>query len=104
MSSDQGTEIDERSDEAAPEPDELTSEQIGQEVSQFLARIVKAPVPLDQDLFATGLVPSIVAMELVVHLEVSYGIAITGVNLRLDNFRTVERIIALVRELREQPV
>lgn len=102
MRSEPGAETHQRSEEVAPEPDELTSQQIEQEVSEFLALIVKAPVPLDQDLFATGLVPSIVAMELVVHLEVRYRIAITGANLKLDNFRTVERITALVRQLRER--
>ncbi len=42
-------------------------------------------------------------MELIVHLEATYGIAITGPDLKLANFRTVERISALVQRLREQP-
>jgi methoxymalonate biosynthesis acyl carrier protein len=45
------------------------------------------------------LVSSIFAMELVVHLESSYGIAILGGDLKLDNFRTVQRMTALVLRL-----
>ncbi|GLY15235.1 acyl carrier protein [Kineosporia rhizophila] len=79
------------------------TQRIGDEVAEHLSRIVKAPVPRDEDLFASGLVPSVVAMELIVHLEATYGIAITGPDLKLANFRTVERISALVQRLREQP-
>lgn len=54
----------------------------------------------DQELFASGLVSSMFAMELIVHLEKNYDIAITGPNLKLDNFRTVDRMTELVLRLR----
>ena len=45
----------------------------------------------DQDLFASGVVSSMFAMELVVFLEQSYQVTIIGGDLKLDNFRTVAR-------------
>ena len=53
-----------------------------------------------QDLFASGLVSSMFAMQLVVHLESAYGIAIIGPELKLDNFRTVQAMANLVLRLR----
>jgi methoxymalonate biosynthesis acyl carrier protein len=67
----------------------------------FLAGKTGAPVGADQDLFASGLVSSMFAMQLVVHLEESYGIAIVGPELKLDNFRTVGAMARLVMRLRE---
>jgi len=39
-------------------------------------------------------------MELVVHLEETYDIAIVGPELNIDNFRTVQRMTELVLRLR----
>ncbi|MFC5290396.1 acyl carrier protein [Actinokineospora guangxiensis] len=69
-------------------------------IAEFLEGRLGAAVPHDQDLFASGLVSSLFAMELVVHLEGVFGIAITGSDLKLDNFRTVESMTALVDRLR----
>jgi methoxymalonate biosynthesis acyl carrier protein len=68
----------------------------------FLAEQVKTPVAPDHDLFASGLVSSMFAMQLVVHLEEAYDIAIIGPELKLDNFRTVHAMTDLVLRLREQ--
>ncbi|UED87986.1 acyl carrier protein [Streptomyces profundus] len=53
----------------------------------------------ETDLFATGGLSSLFAMELVVHLEKTFGIAIGGADMRLDNFRTVASMVRLVRRL-----
>lgn len=74
--------------------------EIEQEVEDFLAGRLKTSVPRDQDLFATGLVTSMFAMELVVHLESVHGVSIIGGDLKLDNFRTVARMAELVTRLR----
>lgn len=66
----------------------------------FLAGHITATVELDQDLFGTGLVTSMFAMQLVVHLEEAYDIAIVGPELNIDNFRTVRRMTDLVLRLR----
>lgn len=40
-------------------------------------------------------------MQVVVHLEKTYAVAVRGADLRLDNFRTVRRMAELVARLRE---
>ncbi|MDQ0936687.1 acyl carrier protein [Streptomyces turgidiscabies] len=68
----------------------------------FLAGHISTTVELDQDLFGTGLVTSMFAMQLVVHLEEAYDIAIVGPELNIYNFRTVQRMTELVLRLRAQ--
>lgn len=66
----------------------------------FLTDRIKTEVAPDQDLFKSGLVSSMFAMQLVVYLEETYDIAIIGPELKLDNFRTVQAMTALVLRLR----
>ncbi|MGH3708214.1 MAG: acyl carrier protein [Pseudonocardiaceae bacterium] len=54
---------------------------------------------MDRDLFASGGLSSLFAMELVVYLEKSCDVVIMGTDLRLDNFRTVRAMTALVCRL-----
>jgi methoxymalonate biosynthesis acyl carrier protein len=77
-----------------------SAEAIEEALLGFLAERIKADIEADQDLFAAGLVSSMFAMQLVVHLEESYDIAIIGPELKLDNFRTVQAMTALVLRLR----
>ena len=78
----------------------LTAESIESALKEFLAEKLKADVAPDQDLFGSGLVSSMFAMQLVVHLESAYDIAIIGPELKLDNFRTVRSMADLVLRLR----
>lgn len=78
----------------------IVAEVITGALVSFLSERLKAEVALDQDLFKSGLVSSMFAMELVVHLEASYDIAIIGPELKLDNFRTVQAMTSLVLRLR----
>lgn len=66
----------------------------------FLTERTKTGVTADQDLFSSGLVSSMFAMQLVVHLEETYDIAIIGPDLKLDSFRTVQAMASLVLRLR----
>jgi methoxymalonate biosynthesis acyl carrier protein len=81
----------------------VTAEAIEEALLGFLTERVKAEVAPDQDLFASGLVSSMFAMQLVVHLEEDYDIAIIGPELKLDNFRTVQAMTGLVLRLRSAP-
>lgn len=65
----------------------------------FLEQRTKRAVAADVDLFATGLVTSLFALELVIHLEQSFGVTVAGPDLTLDNFRTVDAMTALVLRL-----
>ncbi|MFH9419136.1 acyl carrier protein [Streptomyces sp. NPDC017529] len=79
----------------------FTTEGLQKEILDFLAERIKTTVEVDQDLFASGVVSSMFAMQLVVHLEETYDIAIVGGDLKLDNFRTVQTMAGLVLRLRD---
>lgn len=80
--------------------DQITAESVEQALIGFIAERVRDTVAPDQDLFSTGLVSSMFAMQLVVHLEEAYDIAIVGPELKLDNFRTARAMTELVLRLR----
>ena len=50
----------------------------------------------DQDIFALGFVNSLFAMQLVLFVESEFGISVENEDLDIDNFRTVNAIVALV--------
>jgi methoxymalonate biosynthesis acyl carrier protein len=79
----------------------VTAEAVESALMSFLAEKISTSVEPDHDLFASGLVSSMFAMQLVVHLEESYDIAIIGPELKLDNFRTVQAMARLVVRLRD---
>ncbi|MBA2696386.1 MAG: acyl carrier protein [Actinobacteria bacterium] len=66
---------------------------------RFLADRTKIEYTTDEDLFARGGISSLFAMELVLHLEQQFGVAVPGPELTMDNFRTVQAMAALVRRL-----
>ncbi|MFD7552801.1 acyl carrier protein [Streptomyces sp. NPDC059816] len=70
------------------------------ELLEFLAERTKTAWDADTDLFGDGGLSSLFAMQVVVHLEKTYTIAVRGADLRLDNFRTVRRMAELVDRLR----
>lgn len=77
----------------------ITAAHAEKEVLEFLTARTKQSWDPDTDLFADGGVSSLFAMELVMFLEEAFGIVIAGADLRLDNFRTVRRMVELVRRL-----
>jgi len=79
----------------------VTAQAIQEALLSFLDERIKSSVAVDQDLFKSGLVSSMFAMQLVVYLEERYDIAVIGPDLTLDNFRTVQAMTGLVLRLRE---
>ncbi|GAA1959214.1 acyl carrier protein [Amycolatopsis minnesotensis] len=77
-----------------------STDDVEQAVQRFLAARTRTTWEPDRDLFTGGGLSSLFAMELVVHLEQTFGVVIAGTDLRLDNFRTVHAMTALVRRLR----
>ncbi|WP_329010775.1 phosphopantetheine-binding protein [Micromonospora rifamycinica] len=73
----------------------------GKTSRSYLTDRLKTTVEVDQDLFDRGLVDSMFAMELVVHLEQTFQISAPGTDPRLDNVRSVPSMAALVRRLRD---
>jgi methoxymalonate biosynthesis acyl carrier protein len=78
----------------------LTAESIREDLLGFLQQRTKTAWEPDTDLFASGAVSSLFALELVVHLESAFGVSVDGPELTLDNFRTVDAMTALVLRLR----
>lgn len=80
--------------------DVLNSETIGADLIDFIERRTNRRIDDDLDMFTTGLVSSLFALELVVHVEKTYDVAVTGPNLQMDNFRTVRAVSSLILRLR----
>lgn len=77
-----------------------TPEAIRANVVEFVRQQTKSEVAPDVDLFESGLVSSLFALQLVLHVESSFGVSVQGPDLKLDNFRTIDAIAELVRRLR----
>jgi methoxymalonate biosynthesis acyl carrier protein len=83
--------------------DRTESTQVESELHAFLTTRLKTSIQPDLDLFASGTVSSMFAMELVVHLEKTFSITIAGSDLMMDNFRTINSMAALVLRLQGTP-
>jgi methoxymalonate biosynthesis acyl carrier protein len=78
----------------------LTAEVIQDDVLRLVESRVKSSVRADEELFESGLVSSLLAMELITYLEKSYSVTIDGEDLVADNFRSVEAMTGLVLRLK----
>ncbi|MFF9349370.1 acyl carrier protein [Streptomyces sp. NPDC014734] len=76
-----------------------SAEGIERTITAFVSKRVGADVPADRDLFESGLVSSLFAMELVVHLEQAFSVQILGDDLKRDSFRSVRAMTDLVLRL-----
>ena len=74
--------------------------EIEQRIGEFLEAKTKMTWEPEVDLFASGVVSSLFAMELVVYVEGTFGITVEGADLAIDNFRTVRSMSSLVTRLR----
>ncbi len=67
-------------------------------IRQFLTKFISNhDLAVDDDIFALGFVSSLFALQLVLFVEAEFRIELDGEDLDLDNFRTIERIAALVQ-------
>jgi acyl carrier protein len=68
-----------------------------QQIREFLSRFLRDhQLADDEDIFATGYVNSMFAMQLVQFVEQTFGITVESDDLEIDNFRSVDAIAALV--------
>ena len=68
----------------------------GQIRAFIAARYPQYPIGDDEDIFSLGFINSLFAMELVMFIEKTFGITLGNAELRIDNFRTVTAMAALV--------
>lgn len=72
-------------------------EQRKAKVREFLAKFFRNhELKDDEDIFALGFVNSLLAIQLVGFIEKEFGITVDDDDLDLDNFRSIDRIDALV--------
>ena len=70
-------------------------------IREFLGRHLRMQAVRDEDdIFATGLVSSLFAMQLVTFVEKQFRITVEPAELKLDNFRSVVAIAAFVERVR----
>ena len=75
----------------------MNEDQIRQQVRDFVMRFFRGhDLRDDEDIFATGFVNSMFAMQLVQFVESTFGITVESDDLELDNFRSIDAITALV--------
>lgn len=66
-------------------------------IREFLNKYINnEDIEDDQDLFASGLVNSLFAMQLVLFLESEFGIAVENQDLNLDNFKSIQALSELI--------
>lgn len=75
----------------------MTRAEIAPHVHRFVETFLQGAAFDDtDDIFALGLVNSLMAMQLVLFLEKEFGVKFAKSELKLDNFRTVERMADLL--------
>lgn len=73
------------------------SSDIQDRIRGFIAdRFPQASIADDENIFSLGFINSLFAMELVMFIEKTFGTTIPNEQLRIDNFRTVRAMTALV--------
>lgn len=80
--------------------EQLTTAMIEQRLLDFLIERTKLEWEVGQDLFDSGVLSSLFAMELVVYVEKAFDVAVEREDLALANFRTVRAMTDLVLRLR----
>ena len=76
----------------------MNTEEIKTKTRDFVSRFFRGhELGDDEDMFATGYVNSMFAMQLVQFVESTFGITVESEDLELDNFRSVNAITALVQ-------
>ena len=75
----------------------MTEVEIRAQLREFIARFMRGHDLQDgEDLFATGYVNSMFAMQLVQFVESSFGIVCESEDLEIDNFRSIDALAAFV--------
>jgi acyl carrier protein len=74
-----------------------TAESIRETTLAFLEKFIQTDVEDDEDLFASGLVNSLFAMQLVLFVEKEFNIQVENQDLDIANFRSVNAITSFIQ-------
>ncbi|MGH8653372.1 MAG: acyl carrier protein [Gammaproteobacteria bacterium] len=78
----------------------MAAEPIQRSLTAFIKQKAKVSLTSDTDVFGSGLVSSLFALQLLMYIEQSFNVSVGGGDLTLDNFRTVDAMTALVVRLK----
>ncbi|MEN8219994.1 MAG: phosphopantetheine-binding protein [Pseudomonadota bacterium] len=67
-----------------------------EKTKSFMAQFINVNVADDEDIFASGLVNSLFAMQLVLFIEKEFSIKVENEDLDYDNFRTLNAIVGFI--------
>ncbi|MFI6871638.1 acyl carrier protein [Nocardia sp. NPDC050406] len=76
--------------------------ELTKELLAYFGSMAEHELAAEDDIFALGLVNSLRALEIVVHVENTYGIEVDVDDLELDNFRSAARAAAFVERKRAE--
>lgn len=72
-----------------------------EKLKAFISRFFrKHEIEADDDIFQLGFVNSLFSMQIVMFLEKEFSIRIESTDMDLDNFRTINKMIALIQKKR----
>ncbi len=74
---------------------------VNEKIRNFIGRFTKGKTFTDSDnIFETGLVNSLFAMQLVQYIETEFNVSIDNSDLDLENFKNVDSIVNLIEKKR----
>jgi methoxymalonate biosynthesis acyl carrier protein len=79
----------------------MTEITVSARIKSFIeGRFPQGGIETDKDIFSLGYINSLFAMELVMFIEKTFSITVPNEELRIDNFRTIDAMSALVERVR----
>lgn len=76
----------------------MNSESIKNQVQEFLGQFISnTDIDPDLNLFASGMVNSLFAMQLVLFVEKEFGIQVANEDLEFENFKSVNAIVGFIQ-------
>jgi methoxymalonate biosynthesis acyl carrier protein len=76
----------------------MADEKVVEKIREILAQFAAEDVEQDQDIFATGLVNSLFAMQLVLSLEGEFNFEVADEDLDINNFNSVNALVGFVEK------
>ena len=76
----------------------MADEKVVAKIREILAQFAAEDVEQDQDIFATGLVNSLFAMQLVLSLEGEFNFEVADEDLDIYNFNSVNALVGFVEK------
>lgn len=72
-------------------------DEIKEKIKTFLSRFIRNhDIAYDEDIFASGFINSMFAMQLVMFVEKEFQIAVDNEDLEIENFSTIAALASLV--------